>query len=107
MGQMYLQHFAYRDGILKSELDAAWNEAFKAFARSGNWGGAPKGINHHHTYGTGTGGYILIDVDDHEAFADYQAFHLQTYGHVVTVTWEPLFDMDRTFAPVIQQLAED
>jgi hypothetical protein len=36
MGQMYLQRFAYRDGASKAELDAAWTEAFKAFARSGN-----------------------------------------------------------------------
>ena len=106
MGQMYLQRFAYRDGVAKSELDAAWNEAFKAFARSGNWGGVSKGVTHHHTYGTGWGGYILIEVDDHQTFSDYQAFHLQTYGHVVTVTWEPLFDMDRAFASTIESLGD-
>jgi hypothetical protein len=39
MGQMYLQRFAYRDGATRSEIDGAWTEAFKTFARSGNWGG--------------------------------------------------------------------
>jgi len=53
MGQMYLQRFAYRDGVSKSELDAAWAEAFKTFARSGNWGGVDSGVKHHQTYGTG------------------------------------------------------
>jgi hypothetical protein len=104
MGQMYLQRFSYRDGLEKSELDRAWGEAFKAFAQAGNWGGIDKGVTHHHTYGTGWGGYILIEVDDPDAFQQYQAFHLQTYGHVVVVTWEPLFDMDATFESTIQGL---
>ena len=39
MGQMYLQRFAYRDGATRSEIDAAWMEAYRTFARSGNWGG--------------------------------------------------------------------
>src|SRR4051794_23652392 len=55
MGQMYLQRFAYRDGVSKSEFDETWAEAFRAFARSGNWGGVDKEVTHHKTYGTGWG----------------------------------------------------
>lgn len=104
MGQIYLQRFAYRDGVSKSELDAAWAEGFKTFARSGNWGGVDSGVKHHQTYGTGWGGYILLEVDDADAFARYEAYHNQTYGHVVTVTWEPLFDMDAAFSETINAL---
>ena len=39
-----------------------------------------------------------------EAFARYLAFHNSTYGHVVTVTWEPVFDMDRAFEATIRDL---
>ena len=105
MAQMYLQRFAYRDGVPKDELDRVWGEAFQAFARSGNWGGVEKGVTHHKTYGTGWGGYILFEVDDPDAFAQYQAHHLQTYGHVVVVTWEPLYDMDAAFADAVRAAA--
>jgi hypothetical protein len=104
MGQMYLQRFAYRDGVSKSELDTTWGEAFKTFAQSGNWGGVDKGVTHHKTYGTGWGGYILVEADDPDAFGRYVAHHNQTYGHVVNVTWEPLFDMDKAFEDVIGNL---
>jgi hypothetical protein len=104
MGQLYLQRFVYRDGASKSELDQAWGEAFKSFARVGNWGGVEEGVTNHHTYGTGWGGYVLIEVEDPEAFESYIAFHNETYGHVVTVTWEPLFDMDRRFEGIISDL---
>lgn len=83
MGQMYVHRFAVRDGVSKSELDAAWGVAFKAFARSGNWGGVEKGVTHKQSYGTAWGAYVLIEVDDPEAFDRYQVFHLQNYGHVV------------------------
>jgi len=53
MGQMYLQRFANRDGISKADLDQAWDGAFKAFARTGNWGDVDSGVTHHQTYGTG------------------------------------------------------
>jgi hypothetical protein len=102
MGQMYLQRFAYRDGVIKSELDQAWAESFKTFAKTGNWGGVDKGVTHHQTYGTGWGGLVLIEVEDPDAFGRYQAYHNQTYGHVVHVTWEPLFDMDRAFEETIR-----
>jgi hypothetical protein len=49
---MYLQRFAYRDGATRSEIDAAWAEGFKTFARAGNWGGVDSGAKHHRTYGT-------------------------------------------------------
>jgi hypothetical protein len=101
---MYLQRYAYRNGISKAEIDQAWNEAFRTFARSGNWGGVEKGVTHHQTYGTGWGGYVLIEVDDPEAFGRYQAHHNQTYGHAVHVTWEPLFDLDRAAEEVIRGL---
>jgi hypothetical protein len=104
MGQLYLQRFAYRDGVSRSALDEAWAEAFKTFARSGNWGGVEKGVKHHQTYGTGWGGYVLIEVDDPEAFGRYQAYHDQTYSHVVRVTWEPLYDLDRAAEETIRNL---
>ena len=102
MGQMYLQRFAYRDGVHKAELDQAWAEAFKTFAKTGNWGGVEKGVTHHQTYGTGWGGLVLIEVEDPDAFGHYQAYHNKTYGHVVQITWEPLFDMHREFEETIR-----
>lgn len=48
-----------------------------------------KGVTHKGTYGTSWGGYVLIEVDDPEAFGRYQAFHLQNYAHVVNITFEP------------------
>jgi hypothetical protein len=104
MGQMYLQRFVNRDGATKSALDEAWGEAFKVFARTGNWGDVDGGVTHHQTYGTGWGGLVLIEVEDPEAFGRYQAFHYQTYGVAVHVTWEPLWDMDRAFEETIREL---
>lgn len=104
MGQMYLQKFVYAEGVAKAELDEAWGLAFKAFAKTGNWGCVERGVQHHQSYGTGWGGYALIEVDDPEAFGRYQMFHNQTYGHVVHITFEPLWDMDREFAPTIDAL---
>ena len=52
MGQMYLQRFAYRDGATRSEIDAAWAEAFKTFhplgelGRGGQRGEAPPDVRH-------------------------------------------------------------
>jgi hypothetical protein len=61
-------------------------------------------VTHHQTYGTGWGGLVLIEVEDPEAFGRYQAFHYQTYGVAVHVTWEPLWDMDRAFEETIREL---
>ena len=36
-----------------------------------------------------------------EAFGRYQAFHLQNYAHVVTITFDPVWDMDSAFAETI------
>jgi hypothetical protein len=74
MGQMYLQRFVYGEGVTKAALDQAWGEAFKAFAQTGNWGNVDRGVKHHQSYGTGWGGYALIEVDDPEAFGRYQMF---------------------------------
>lgn len=104
MGQMYLQRFAYRDGAGRVEVDQAWAEAFKAFAKSGNWGGVESGVRHAGTYGTAWGGYVLIEVDDPEAFGRYQAHHNQTYGHAVVITFEPLYDLDKAAEEAIAAL---
>ena len=80
---MYIQRFAYRDGVSKGAIEEAWGEGFKAVARNGNWGDVERGVTHEGTYGTAWGGYVLIEVDDPEAFGRYQAFHLQNYAHVV------------------------
>lgn len=68
MGQMYLQRFVYGEGVTKAVLDQAWGEAFKAFAKTGNWGCVDSGV------------------------------------HVVHVTLEPLWDMDRAFEATIAGL---
>jgi hypothetical protein len=102
MGQIYLQRFVNRDGATKAEVDRAWSEGFKTFAKSGNWGGVDKGVTHQKGYGTGWGGYVLLEVDDPEAFGRYQAYHYQTYGAAVHVTWEPLWDMDAAFEETIR-----
>jgi hypothetical protein len=102
VGQLYLQRFVNREGAAKTEIDRAWGDAFKTFARSGNWGGVDKGVTHRGTYGTGWGGYILLEVDDPEAFGRYQAYHYQTYGAAVHITFEPLWDMDSAFAETIR-----
>jgi uncharacterized protein DUF3303 len=104
MGQMYLHRFATRDGVAKAEVDAAWAEAFRTFAKSGNWGGVDSGVTHHKTWGTSWGGYILIEVDDPDALARYQTHHLTTYGHVVNITLEPLYDMDKAFEGVVASM---
>ncbi len=104
MGQLYLQRFEYLGPMSKGEFEAVWGEALQTFAQSGNWGGVDKGVKHVRTYGTGWGGYVLIEVDDPEAFGRYQAHHNQIYGRVARITWEPLFDMDATFAPLLGQM---
>ena len=104
MGQVYIYKFAYRDGATKEAIDGAWTEGFKAVARNGNWGDVEKGVTHKGTFGTSWGGYVMIEVDDPEAFGRYQAFHLQNYAHVVTLTFEPLWDMDSGFAETVNSL---
>jgi len=54
-------------------------------------------------YGEGVTKAALDQAWD-EAFGRYQMFHNQTYGHVVHVTFEPLWDMDRAFEPTISAL---
>jgi hypothetical protein len=104
MGQLYLQRFEYRGAIDKTAFDKTWETALTTFAETGNWGGVAKGVTHRHTYGTGWGGYALIEVDDPEAFAHYQAHHNQHYGHLARISWEPLFDMDAAFGPALKSL---
>jgi hypothetical protein len=91
-------------GTRARAINAAWTEGFKAVARSGNWGDVEKGVTHKQSYGTAWGGYVLFEVDDPEAFGRYQVFHLQAYGHVVNVTFEPVWDMDRAFADTVNSL---
>ena len=104
MGQLYLQRFDYRGGIDREKLDAAWAIANKAMARHGNWGNVAKGVKHHHAYATGSGGFGLIEVDDPKAFDQYQIFHNNNYGHVATITFTPLADLDAALAPVIAEI---
>jgi hypothetical protein len=85
------------------EIDQAWAEAFKTFAKSGNWGGAESGVRHIQTYGTAWGGYVLIEVDDPEAFGRYLAYE-QTYRAACVVTFEPLWDVDKAAEETIAAL---
>jgi hypothetical protein len=103
MSQLYLQRFEYR-AATKSEFDQAWGTALQTFARSGNWGGVEAGVRHVKTYGTSWGGYALIEVDDPEAFARYQLHHSLNYGHMVALTFEPLFDLDAALAPRVRDM---
>ena len=68
MGQMYLQHFEYRGAIDKSAFDDAWSIANDVMAKIGNGGEVKEGVRHIHAYGTSTGGYASIEVDDTKAF---------------------------------------
>jgi hypothetical protein len=56
------------------------------------------GVRHIKTYGTAWGGYVLIDVDDPEAFARYQLHHGMNYGHMVHLTFDPVYDLDAALA---------
>ena len=102
MSQLYLQRFEYR-AATKSEFDQAWTIALQTFARTGNWGGAEAGIRHVKTYGTAWGGYVLIEVEDSEAFARYQLHHAMSYGHMADITFEALFDLDAALAQRVRE----
>jgi hypothetical protein len=102
MSQLYLQRFQYR-AAAKSEFDQAWTIALQTFAKSGNWGGAEAGVRHLKSYGTAWGGYVLIEVDDPDAFARYQLHHSLNYGHMVQITFEPIFDLDAALEQRVRQ----
>ena len=104
MGQVFMQHFEYRGAIDKSAFDEAWGLANKAMAKAGNWGGVESGVRHIHAYGTASGGYALIEVDDPKAFEEYQLFHINNYSHMCHITFEPLTDLDAALAPIIAEL---
>lgn len=59
-------------------------------------------MTHRQGLGTGWGGYALIEVEDPDEFASYQLHHNLTYGHVVNITWEPVFDLDRAMVPFVE-----
>lgn len=103
MGQVYLHTYKYK-GVLKSEIDNAWGAALEAFAKTGNYGNVESGLRHLKGWGTGWGGYVLIEVDDPEAFDKYQLFCNQNYGHVAHTTLEPLFDSDAALAEAVSKL---
>jgi hypothetical protein len=98
MTQLYLQRFEYR-AATKSQFDEAWAIALETFAKTGNFGGAEAGIRHIKSYGTAWGGYVLLEVDDADAFGRYQLHHAMNYGHMADITFEPLFDLDAALAP--------
>ena len=93
MSQLYLQRYKYRTGT-KSEIDQAWTIANEAMAKTGNYGGIESGVRHIKGYGTGWGGYNLLEVTDPAAFARYQRFHMLNYAHVCDITFEPVYDLE-------------
>lgn len=101
MGQLYLQRFEYRGAIDKGAYDKAWAIANETMAKTGNWGGVKKGLTHVHRYATAWGGYALLEVDDPKALDEYQMFHTNNYAHMVSVTFEPLADLDAALAPTL------
>jgi len=73
-------------------------------AKTGNWGGVEKGIKHLHAYGTSWGGYALLEVEDPKALEEYQLFHINNYSHIVTVTLDPIVDLDAALAPLLAEI---
>ena len=104
MGQLYLQRFEYRGAVDKEAFDAAWTLANEVMARTGNWGGVESGIKHLRGFGTGFGGYALIEVEDPAALSEYQIFHTNNYAHMVTITFEPLVDLDEALAETLAEI---
>ncbi len=104
MGQLYLQRFEYRGAPDKSAFDKAWDVANKTMALTGNWGGVKKGVTHLHAYGTASGGYALIEVDDPAALDEYQIYHTSNYSHMAHITFEPLADLDAALAPTYAKI---
>jgi hypothetical protein len=98
MSQLYMQRFEYRGAVERVALDAAWGIANEVMAKTGNWGGVKNGIKHLHGYGTAWGGYALIEVEDPKAFVEYQLFHVNSYSHLVKITFDPLVDLDAAMA---------
>ena len=93
MSQLYLQRYKYRFGS-KPEWDQGWAVAAEAMTKTGNYGNVEKGVRHIKGYGTGWGGYCILEVTDAAAFARYQHFHMLNYAHLVDVTFEPIYDME-------------
>ena len=98
MGQIYMQHFEYRGAIDRSVLDAGWAIANEVMTKTGNWGGVEKGIKHRHAFGTASGGYAIIEVEDPKALDQYQLFLTNNYAHFVKITIEPVVDLDAALA---------
>ena len=46
----------------------------------------------------------MIDVDDPKALDEYQNFHTNNYAHMVTITFEPLADLDAALAPTLAEI---
>lgn len=104
MGQLYVQRFENWGPVDKDGFDGAWGVGLEAFAKTGNWGGVENGIKHIKTYGTSWGGYVLIEVENPEAFQAYQMFHYQNYAHYFRITFEPVVDADAAFAETIDEI---
>ena len=88
----------------RAVFDATWGIANDVMAKTGNWGGVKKGIKHLHGYGTARGGFALIEVEDPQALAEYQLFHVNSYSHMVKITFEPLVDLDDALAPIYARI---
>jgi hypothetical protein len=93
MSQLYLHCYKYRGGI-KSEYDKAWAVANEVMAKCGNYGEVESGLRQLKNYGTGRGGYCILEVTDPAAFARYQHFIMLNYAHVCEMTFEPIYDME-------------
>jgi hypothetical protein len=67
-------------------------------------GGVEAGVCHIKSYGTAWGGYVLIEVDDADAFVRYQLHHNLNYGHLARITFEPIFDLDTAFGQRVREM---
>src|SRR5438093_13766730 len=99
-----MQHVVKRGEIDRDVFGATCGIAHDVMAKTGNWGGVKKGIKHLHGYGTSWGGFALIEVEDPQALVEYQLFHVNSYSHMVTITFEPLVDLDDALAPIYAQI---
>ena len=105
LAQLYLLRFEFRCAPSKAEFDQAWDVTLQRFARCANWDGAEAGVRLVKTYGTAWGRYALIEVDDPETFAPYEADHIANYPHKARITIERIFEVNTSFAQRMGQIA--
>ena len=96
MGQVYLHTYRYQ-GVLSPKSIMPGELPLRHSPRQATMATSNPALRHLKGWGTGWGGYVLVEVDD-KAFDRYQLFCNQNYGHVVQLLFEPLFNSDAALA---------